>query len=48
VDFFKQNLPKPLLQASHNLQIGINAFDIFARIKLFSESLFHCRNLQDL
>lgn len=40
LDFLKKNLSADLLAAANNIEIGLNVFDVFAKIKFYSKSLF--------
>ena len=40
MDFLNKNLNHELLSAANNIEIGINAFDIFANLKFYSQSVF--------
>lgn len=40
IDFLKNSIPSELLHCASNIELCLNAFDVFARLKIYSKSLF--------
>lgn len=41
INFLKQNLSSELLAAANFIELGVNAFDVFFKLKLYSKSVFN-------